>query len=284
MLSPDYIIDAHVHLDCSSRDLLATDRERYGRFMDEVGLDAALVMAKSTDTIDFYPEHERLLELGQIDERIFPIINFDTPRADDSCLESTEEWLTEELAVAVKIYPGYDPFYPHEHPRALELASMLERLGKPLIVHCGDTVVPDGLLKYAHPLHLDDLAVRFPTLKIVMAHIGNPFFDAAQAVIYKNANVFADGSGMFMSRSDEFVYDPYVDELIRRLRFLYAYIDSVESIHFGGDFPFTSPWHHVEFWMHAARRLDFTDDERHLLFYENARTVFDLPLPDVTEG
>lgn len=281
MLKPEHVIDAHVHFDCSSREALAADRKSYGEFMDEVEVDAAVVMAKSTYHIEFFPEHERLLELSEQDDRIFPIINFDVPYADDKCLSATEEWLEKGLAQAVKIYPGYDPFYPHEHPRALELASMLERLDKPLMIHTGDTVTPEGRLKYAHPLHLDELAVRFPTLRIVMAHIGNPFFDAAQAVLYKNDNVFADGSGLFVSRTDEFVYDPYVDELIRRLRFLFAYIDSAECIHFGGDHPFTDPWHHVEFWLAACRRLEFTPEETHLLFYENARRVFDLPLPAI---
>lgn len=281
MQGPEQVIDAHVHFDCSSDEAIRADQERYARLMDDVSLDAALVMAKSTYHIEFFAEHERLLELSQRDERIFPIINVDVPYADDACFAATEEWLSEGLAVAAKMYPGYDPFYPHEHPRALELAAMMDRLGKPLIVHTGDTVVPEGRLRYAHPLHVDELAVRFPTLKIVMAHIGNPFFDAAQAVIYKNGNVVADGSGLFVSRSDEFTLDFYLDELIKRFRFVFAYIDSDEAVHFGGDFPFTNPRHHVEFWLAVCRRLEFSEAETRRLFYENARQVFDLPLPEI---
>lgn len=277
----EHLIDAHVHFDCASDAALTEAREGYKRFREGLELDAALVMAKSTYHIEFFPEHERLLELGQKDEAIYPIINFDVPYADERCLEACEEWLTKELAWAVKIYPGYDPFYPHEHPRCLELCAMLERLGKPLMVHTGDTVTKNGRLRYARPIHLDELCVRFPSLKIIMAHIGNPFFEEAQAIIYKNDNLFADGSGLFMSSGEEFEYDVYVDELIKRLRYLYAYVDSEEKIHFGGDFPFTNPGHHVLFWKLVVQKLEFTEWEAHLLFYENARRAFGLPLPEV---
>jgi uncharacterized protein len=279
----EHLIDAHVHFDCTSEATLAQDQENYRRFRDGMGLDAAMVMAKSTYHIEFFPEHERLLELGQRDDGIFPIINFDVPYADDKCLEACEEWLTKGLAWAVKIYPGYDPFYPHEHPRSLELCAMLERLGKPLMVHTGDTVTKNGRLRYARPIHLDELCVRFPSLSIVMAHIGNPFFDEAQAILYKNDNLLADGSGLFISQTNQFNYDVFAEELINRLRYLYAYIDSAEKIHFGGDFPFTNPGHHVLFWKLVVQNLEFTEWEAHLLFYENARRAFGLPLPAVLE-
>ena len=71
-----------------------------------------------------------------------------------------------------------------------------------------------------------------------------------------------------------------LSELVRRLRFLFAYVDSAEEIHFGGDYPFTTPTHHVRFWEMVTRELDFTEEEKHLLFYENARRVFHLPLPE----
>lgn len=277
MADQGHVIDGHVHFDCTSNESLAADRERYGQFMDEFEVSAALVMTKSTQHIDFFPEHERLIGLGQRDPRIFPIINFDVPLADDACLEATERWLSGGLAWAAKIYPGYDPFFPHEHPRALELCAMLERLGKPLVVHTGDTIIARGRLRYARPIHLDELAVRFPTLKTVMAHIGNPFFDEAQAVIYKNDNLFADGSGLFLSHDDDYVHDAYLEELTRRLRYLFAYIDSAEKIYFGGDFPFTSPGHHVQFWTQAARQMEFTDEELGLLFSGNVRRIFGLP-------
>jgi len=270
------IIDAHAHLDCSSDEALSAEYERYRTFLDDNEVAAALVMTKSVDHIDFFPEHERLFELAAKDERLQPIINFDAPFAGDEHVEAVETWLSTDLARAAKIYPGYDPFYPHELPRCLELYSMLDRLGKPVMIHCGDTVTANGRLKYARPLFLDDIAVAYPTLKIVMAHIGQPFYDEAAAVLYKNKNVVADGSGLFMSGSDEFVPDAFVGTLIERLRFLFAYVDSPEAIHFGGDFPFTNPAHHLEFWELLMKELEFDEQERKKLLFDNARQVFGL--------
>ena len=276
------IIDAHVHLDSATDETLAADRQAYREVMEEAGIMAAMVMGKSTYHIDFYSEHERLLELCQHDDDLFAIINFDVPTADDRCLAKVEEWLTSGAAHAAKIYPGYDPFYPHRDERSLALCALLEQIDKPLIVHTGDPVTPQGRLRYARPIHLDELAVRFPKLRIVMAHLGNPFFDEAQAVLYKNAHVVADGSGLFMSRGEEFVADAYIEELIRRLRGLMAYVDADDSIMFGGDFSYTNAAHHVSFWELVCAKLEFTDEERHRLFYENARRLFQLPLPEVS--
>lgn len=273
------VIDAHAHFDCSSDEALAADHERFRRYMDEEGVVAALVMGKSVDHIDFFPEHERLIELGQKDERIFPIVNFDAPYANDACLKATESWLAEGSASAVKIYPGYDSFYPHEHPRCHEVYAMADRLGAPVVVHSGDTVTDRGRLKYARPIHLDDVAVRYPSLAIVMAHLGQPFFDEAQAVLYKNRNLRADGSGLFLSETEQFVRDFFVDELIRRLRMFFAYVGSAEKVHFGGDYPFTDPAHHLRFWELVTRELEFSKADARLLFYDNARKVFRLPVP-----
>lgn len=275
------IIDAHAHFDCSSDAALRADHETFSRYMDAEGVVAACVMGKSVDHIDFFPEHERLLELGRKDGRIFPIINFDAPYATDECLAAAEGWLRDGLARAIKLYPGYDAFYPHEHPRCLEVYAMADRLDVPVMIHSGDTVTPTGRLKYARPIHLDDVAVQFPGVTFVMAHVGQPFYDEAQAVLYKNPNLKADGSGLFISQGDDFVRDTFVSELIRRLRFLFAYIDSAEEVHFGGDYPFTDPTHHVRFWELVTRELGFDVEETHALFYENARRVFRLPLPEV---
>jgi len=37
----------------------------------------------------------------------------------------------------------------------------------PVMFHSGDTYSPTGRIKYSHPIHIDDLAVDFPELKIV---------------------------------------------------------------------------------------------------------------------
>ena len=71
----------------------------------------------------------------------------------------------------------------------------------PVMFHSGDTYTPKGKVRFAHPLHIDDVAVDFPDLKIVICHVGNPWIRDCMEVVYKNANVlcrfFRTGTGKF---------------------------------------------------------------------------------------
>ncbi|MFO0764952.1 MAG: amidohydrolase family protein [Patescibacteria group bacterium] len=98
--------------------------------------------------------------------------------------------------VALKFYLGYEHFYPDD-PRLTDWYRMMSDIGKPVIFHCGDlySEAKGALLKYSHPLVIDDVAGMFPDLKIVIAHMGNPWIKEAALVCTKNANVYADVSG-----------------------------------------------------------------------------------------
>jgi predicted TIM-barrel fold metal-dependent hydrolase len=52
-------------------------------------------------------------------------------------------------------------------------------------------------LRYAHPLVMDEIAIAFPELRIVMAHLGHPWQVDTFAVIRKHPNVYADVSAGF---------------------------------------------------------------------------------------
>jgi predicted TIM-barrel fold metal-dependent hydrolase len=96
----------------------------------------------------------------------------------------------------IKLYPVmalFNPADPKYHPffrRAVEL-------GLPVLTHMGTSPATRGLLKYSQPLLIDELAVAFPDLKIIMAHLGHPWQRDAAMVIRKHANVYADISGLW---------------------------------------------------------------------------------------
>ncbi|MCL4402446.1 MAG: amidohydrolase family protein [Acidobacteria bacterium] len=72
-----------------------------------------------------------------------------------------------------------------------------EELGLPILTHMGTSPATRGLLKYSLPLLIDEVAVAFPKLKIIMAHLGHPWQRDAAMVIRKHANVYADISGLW---------------------------------------------------------------------------------------
>ena len=121
------------------------------------------------------------------------------------------------------IYQNVDPLGPD----FLRICEALERLGLPLLIHQGTTFSRAGSLRYSRPILLDEIALRHPELRIVIAHMGHPWFDEAIAVIRRHRHVYAD-----------------VSALVGRRWLLYqALVSAVEyrtehKLLFGTDFPF----------------------------------------------
>lgn len=78
---------------------------------------------------------------------------------------------------------------------AFRLYAWAEAHGLPMLLHQGTSPVRFADIDYAHPRHTDRIAMAFPKLRIVMAHIGHPFFLDALMVARKHPHVYADISG-----------------------------------------------------------------------------------------
>jgi predicted TIM-barrel fold metal-dependent hydrolase len=71
------------------------------------------------------------------------------------------------------------------------------RLGLPLIVHTGTSVFPGARNRFADPMPMDDVAIDFPDLKIVLAHGGRPLYtETCFFLVRRHANVWIDISGI----------------------------------------------------------------------------------------
>lgn len=121
------------------------------------------------------------------------------------------------------IYQGVDPL----GPEFLGVCAALERLGLPMLIHQGTTFARAGSLLQARPILLDAIALRFPELRIVIAHMGHPWFGECIAVVRRHPHVYAD-----------------VSALVGRRWLLYqALLEAAEyrvahKLLFGTDFPF----------------------------------------------
>lgn len=150
-------------------------------------------------------------------------------------LEFIEENFKNGNLVALKFYPGYEYFYPADiciRP-ALELCV---QYNKPAIFHSGSCFVHEGIcakVKYAHPLAIDDLAAEMPKLKIIMAHMGNPFIIEGAEVCYSKKNVYADCSGYV---TGSFTTDQ-IDRFCDHVRYFLSYVENPEKLLFGTDWP-----------------------------------------------
>jgi predicted TIM-barrel fold metal-dependent hydrolase len=96
----------------------------------------------------------------------------------------------------IKLMPMYAGFYPNE--RKLDYLweyATLHHL--PVLLHTVTTFVSQAPINCTFPRHVDDLAIRFPQVKIIMAHLSHPFEGECVAVIRKHPNVYADCSAIY---------------------------------------------------------------------------------------
>jgi predicted TIM-barrel fold metal-dependent hydrolase len=96
----------------------------------------------------------------------------------------------------IKLGPNYQDFDPLS-PNALAVYGWAQANGQPILFHQGTSPIRAAPLRYAHPLVMDEIAIRFPELRIVMAHIGHPWQADTIAVIRKHPHVYADVSANF---------------------------------------------------------------------------------------
>jgi predicted TIM-barrel fold metal-dependent hydrolase len=239
--------------------------------MEAHGIHYALVLGSYAVTAD-RPSTRDLLAVVSGDPRIGVVAGVRLGRERSEELTELRGFLEAGRIKGLKLYPGYEPFYAHDSGLR-ELYALAGRYGVPVMIHTGDTYAPRARVKYAHPLSVDDAAVEFPDVTFVICHLGNPWFADAMEVVYKNANVFADISGLtlgaFEARFERFALGKVNEAL--------AYINDPSKLLFGSDWPISD----IGSYLHFVRRLEATPEEQQGLLWRNAARLFRLELEGV---
>ncbi|GIK41965.1 MAG: hypothetical protein BroJett011_57980 [Chloroflexota bacterium] len=115
---------------------------------------------------------------------------------DARCLDEFERCRTDLGLKGIKLGANYQNFDPLE-PRALAVYERAQKYGLPILFHQGTSPVRDAPIRLAHPLLMDEIAIRYPDLKIIMAHMGHPWQAETCVVIRKHPHLYADLSGNF---------------------------------------------------------------------------------------
>ena len=95
----------------------------------------------------------------------------------------------------IKLLPMYAGFRPCD-PQLDDLWSYATRHQLPVLLHTGTTFVAQAPLECTLPRHVDDVAIRYPDVKIVMAHLSHPYGGECAVTIRKHPNVYADVSAI----------------------------------------------------------------------------------------
>lgn len=142
---------------------------------------------------------------------------------------------TQDLGLkGVKLGPNYQRFDPLGET-ARSVYRRAEELGLPILFHQGTSPIRTAPIRYAHPLVMDEIAIEFPELRIVMAHMGHPWQADTITVIRKHPHVYADISGLF--------YRPW--SFYNALRLATEW-NVLPKLLFGSDFPVTTPQENID--------------------------------------
>jgi predicted TIM-barrel fold metal-dependent hydrolase len=120
------------------------------------------------------------------------------------------------------VYHGYDPW----SPAVWRLYEMADAYRMPVMFHMGGAYDPEAALEWGSPLLLDRVARAFPSLRIIVAHLGQPMMEETVILLRKNEHVFADLSARFHRRW----------QLYNGLRAAIEY-RVTDRLLFGSDFP-----------------------------------------------
>jgi hypothetical protein len=143
-------------------------------------------------------------------------------------MEELEKCHQQDGAVGVKMSPLYQDVHPGD-PRCYQIYRYCEKHGLPVLFHAGTSFVSGTPLDYSRPVHFDKIAVDFPDLRMVLAHLGHPWEGETIAVVRRHANVYADLSALY--------YRPW--QFYNSMQLLVEY-RAHEKVLFGSDFPFTT--------------------------------------------
>jgi predicted TIM-barrel fold metal-dependent hydrolase len=236
------IVDVHTHVFDASRDFgpkLRSDLARCridpaawgdvpARHLETTRTaDVAVVFGLQASATDWnIPNDAVAAHVARAPERLLFFTSVDPLQP--GCMAELERCHRDLGAVGVKLSPLYQNVHPRD-PRCLEIYRYCVRHGLPVLFHSGTSFVGGTLLDYSRPVHFDALAVEFPELRMVLAHLGHPWEGELIAVIRRHPHVYADLSALY--------YRPW--QFYNSMRLLVEYRTEAKVL-FGSDFPFTT--------------------------------------------
>jgi predicted TIM-barrel fold metal-dependent hydrolase len=195
----------------------AADPRKLLARMDEDGVErVGLINYVSPDLMGFTDEANswmikyasadpsRLLAFGSVNPRFSRDVKGDTARAIDAG------------AKALKVHPPHQLFranaYQDTLPALADLYRVAEQAGVPVTIHTGTSVFPGARSRFGDPMDVDDVAIDFPKLNILLAHGGRPLWmEAAFFLVRRHPRVFLEVSGIPPAKLLE--YFPRLEEL-----------------------------------------------------------------------
>ena len=236
------ITDCHIHISPlemfkpAARELMRAQRPNYAqieefcrspksflKYMDESGIDrAALINYVAPEVIGFTAGVNQFVA-DYVKENPLRLISCGSlhPKHTQNIMADVEHLLRLQIRM-IKIHPPHQLLFPNDYLSGVTELEIIYRAaeanGVPIMFHTGTSIFPGARNKYGDPIYLDDVAVDFPKLKILLAHGGRPLWmDTAFFLLRRHPNVYLDISGI--PPKTLLKYFPRLDEIAHKTLF-----------------------------------------------------------------
>ncbi len=217
--------------------------EQYEKALEPV--DRAIVFGITAAALGIHTPHEYVAGLvARNPKKFIGFMALDPSRSD--AIAEMERGRNEYGMKGIKLYPVMS-LYSITDPNLAPFFRRAEELKLPILMHMGTSPATRGLLKYSVPLLADELAVAFPELRMILAHLGHPWQRETAMVIRKHANVYADISGLWHRPWQGYEALVVCDEWGVNHKLL-----------FGSDYPLWEPSHAIEGLRNLNRQVEGT--------------------------
>ncbi len=226
------------------------ENERDGEHPDIVAKMAERQKRRNGWTCEMAREHPELVAFPSVD----PLMGTDMMVAE------VERCAKELGAKGIKLHHAEGQYFPRDE-RLWPVYSRAQELGLPIISH-GGHFMTYGTVTYTQPSNFEPVLESFPTLKLVLAHMGQGFWDESVELAKKYSNLYFDTSAVVSSVEElQVLSDADAVELIRKL--------GVERVMFGSDYPWFNPAADLKRFL----RLPLTPAEKEKILGENAKRI-----------
>lgn len=267
------IIDVHTHLnnyDETKIVELAELRDRLLSTMEENNVYHSLVLT-SYKVNEHRPSTADIIKATMNDSNLSVVAGISFLNYKERDLREIADFLKDGLLKGLKLYPGYEPFYPYDK-RCQVIYDLATEFNVPVMFHSGDTYSPKGKIRFSHPLAIDDVAVDNPDMKIVICHVGNPWVRDCMEVVYKNKNVYADISGLVLGDFNSMLQS----FMITQLQEMMLYAGEPKYLLYGTDWPIANMASYIGF----LEGLEMPEARKERVAWKNAASLFKIPVEE----
>ncbi len=232
--------------------------DQFVKHMHANGVDYGVVLAELCPAATGVCPNEYITQFCAGQESLIPFASVN-PYMTPSARKELKRLVADGFR-GVKLYPTYQQFYPNDS-LLYPLYAEAESLQIPVMFHTGSSIFKGARLKYGNPLHLDDVAVDFPDLPIILVHSGRGFWYQSAFFLAKlHKNVYMEVAGLPPQRLLD-----YFPELER----------AADKVLFGTDWPGIES---IQKNIDAIRALPLTEAAKEKILGLNAAKLLGLPV------